>query len=86
LAATTNDRLVFDDQGRFGPFEYGPFEYGEFRKNGEPYSVILGGVKFKHSSGKLFVWKILQDISERKQAEQKLQQTNAELTQPKETA
>ncbi|SFM30399.1 PAS domain S-box-containing protein [Ectothiorhodospira mobilis] len=59
---------------------YGPFEKEYIRKDGSRYPVLLNGfIMTDPATGKVVVWSVIQDISERKRAEQ-------EMRQAKETA
>ncbi len=49
---------------------YGPYEKHFISKAGEWVPVLLNGVLIKSLSGELQIWSIIQDISERKRAEQ----------------
>ncbi len=58
---------------------YGPFEKTLLGKDGKSIPVLLSGMQIKDSTGKKYVWSIIQDISERKSSEQKLFDTHLEL-------
>jgi PAS domain S-box-containing protein len=47
---------------------YGPYERNYIRKDGSQFPVLLNGVLIKDSTGKSFVWSIIEDISAQKKA------------------
>lgn len=49
---------------------YGPDENTHLRKDGGPVPVRLGGMLVTGKHGKQYVWSVVEDITERKQAEQ----------------
>jgi len=60
---------VLNDTGYFGPNEK---EY--IRKDGSRYPLSISGAMFTDVDGKSVVWGIVEDISERKQAEEQIRQ------------
>ena len=49
---------------------YGPYEKEYIRKDGSRYPVVLNGMMLKEESGRRLIWSIIEDVSERKRAEQ----------------
>ena len=49
---------------------YGPYEKEYIRKDGSRYAVVLNGMMLKEESGRRLIWSIIEDVSERKRAEQ----------------
>lgn len=60
-------RKSLTDTGR-----YGPYEKKYIHKNGHTIPVLLNGIKFIGSNGEEQVYSVVQDISDRKQAEKAL--------------
>ncbi|WP_279504076.1 response regulator [Hahella sp. CR1] len=65
---------------------YGPYEKEYIRKSGDRYPVLLNGVLISDTQGREYIWSIIEDISERKQAEaasrvarQQIEQSQKEL-------
>ncbi|MBF0163604.1 MAG: PAS domain S-box protein, partial [Magnetococcales bacterium] len=52
---------------------YGPYEKEYIRKDGSRYPVLLNGCKITEEHGREVIWSIIQDISDRKRAEEQLQ-------------
>ncbi len=53
--------------------QYGPYEKEYINSKGQHVAVRLNGVQFTDSDGEKFIWSMVEDISERKAAEEKLQ-------------
>ncbi len=53
---------------------YGPFEKEYIRKDGSRYPVLLNGVVVKDLKGRKLIWSFVEDISVKKETEQKLHQ------------
>ncbi|AUM13961.1 response regulator [Ketobacter alkanivorans] len=51
---------------------YGPYEKEYIRKDGSRFPVVLNGILLRESNGHEYIWSIIEDITERKQAEEKL--------------
>lgn len=49
---------------------YGPFEKEYIRKDGSRYPVLLSGMVVNDPNGRMLIWSIIEDISERKRMEQ----------------
>ena len=49
---------------------YGPFEKEYIRKDGSRYPVLLSGMLVNDLNGRMLIWSIIEDISERKRMEQ----------------
>lgn len=65
---------VLNETGYFGP------NYKEYiRKDGTRYPLSISGALFTDSYGKKVVWGIIEDVSERKQAELIIKEQNDEL-------
>ncbi|RLP54199.1 MAG: response regulator [Ketobacter sp.] len=60
---------------------YGPYEKEYLCKDGSRYPVLLYGMLIRDSRGKPMIWSIVEDISARKQAEDKLAQQQEILEQ-----
>lgn len=58
---------------------YGPYETQYIRKDGSRYPVLLNGVLIEDAHHKKFVWSMVEDISERKLAQQQLEKSRIEL-------
>ena len=70
-AAREEEQLrMLDLTGRFGPYEK-----AYLRKNGDRYPVLLSGMVMRDASGRKMIWSIIEDISERKQAEKTLRES-----------
>ena len=54
---------------------YGPYEKEYIRKDGSRYPVLLNGMLTKDSSGNKMIWSMVEDISNRKQAENSLKES-----------
>ncbi|MDD5274213.1 MAG: ATP-binding protein, partial [Methylovulum sp.] len=52
----------------------GPYEKELIRKDGSRYPVLVNGFVLSEASGRIVIWSIIHDISERKQTEQLLEQ------------
>ncbi|MCC7462408.1 MAG: EAL domain-containing protein [Gammaproteobacteria bacterium] len=55
------------DHGRYGPYEK---EY--VRRDGSRYAVLLSGMRLTDSAGRVVIWSIVQDVSQRKALESEL--------------
>jgi PAS domain S-box-containing protein len=64
----SDERKLLDDLCLTG--RYGPYEKHLVSKSGDWIPVICSGVLIKKVSGELFIWSIIQDISERKRIDQ----------------
>ena len=51
---------------------YGPYEKEYIRKDGSRYPILLNGMLVRDPDGRELIWSMIEDISERKQAEQAL--------------
>ncbi len=51
---------------------YGPFEKEVFRKDGSMYPVLMNGILVKDLNGRKLIWSFIEDISIKKETEQKL--------------
>ncbi len=60
---------------------YGPYEKEYLRKDGTRYPVVLNGVKTIDPTGRVVIWSIIENNTERKQAERELLQTNNQLAE-----
>lgn len=60
------------DHGR-----YGPYEKVYIRKDGRPIPVLLNGCLVEGGDGKEYIWSIVENISERKAAEQAIAEARA---------
>lgn len=58
---------------------YGPYEKEYMRKDGTLVPLRLNGVLVKGRDGQQYIWSIVEDISERREAEYRLQQSQARL-------
>jgi PAS domain S-box-containing protein/hemerythrin-like metal-binding protein len=58
---------------------YGAYEKEYIRKDGSRYPVVLNGMLMRDMQGKELIWSIVEDISERKQAEQQLRESEEKL-------
>ncbi|MCG8609467.1 MAG: ATP-binding protein [Pseudomonadales bacterium] len=54
---------------------YGPYEKEYIRKDGTHYPVLLRGILIQDSSGRKYIWSIIEDISESKATERSLIQS-----------
>ena len=54
--------------------KYGPYEKEYINKSGERVPVRLNGVQITGSDGEKYIWSIVEDITERKNAEQRIHQ------------
>ncbi len=61
--------------------KYGPFEKEYFRKDGKRIPVLLNGVVVNYSDGKKRLWSTVEDITLRKESENKLREYTEELKQ-----
>ena len=53
-------------------FKYGPYEKEYINKSGKRVPVRLNGVQIVSSDGEEYIWSIIEDVTERKQAEENL--------------
>jgi PAS domain S-box-containing protein len=60
---------------------YGPFEKEYIRKDGSRYPVLLHGIKTTDDSGREVIWSFIQDISELKQAQQAVTESETRFQQ-----
>jgi len=58
---------------------YGPYEKEYINKNGNRYPVLLNGMVVHDLDGRKLIWSIVEDLTERKQAEQALHDLNQAL-------
>ncbi|WP_164503440.1 PAS domain S-box protein [Pleionea sediminis] len=58
---------------------YGPYEKEYVTKDGNAYPVLLNGVLFTDTSGKKFVWSIVEDLSQRRAYEAALKENADQL-------
>lgn len=64
------ERAQVEAMARTG--HYGPYEKEYLRKDGSRYPVLLNGVKLVDAAGREVIWSIIQDITERKLAENEM--------------
>ncbi len=60
---------------------YGPFEKEYIRKDGSRYPVLLNGIKTTDDSGREVIWSFVQDISDLKQAQQAVTESETRFQQ-----
>lgn len=60
---------------------YGPLEEEHFRKDGGRYPVLLRGMRMRDRSGRMLIWSIVEDVSERKALEATLKAERDFLSQ-----
>jgi PAS domain S-box-containing protein len=60
---------------------YGPYEKEYRRKNGSLVPLRLNGVLITGADGKDYIWSIVEDITERKQSEQALRESESRLNE-----
>ncbi len=58
---------------------YGPYEKEYINKAGQRYPVVLNGMMIEDSSGRKFIWSIVEDITVRKNAEKALAESKQQL-------
>ncbi|MBI4809607.1 MAG: PAS domain S-box protein [Nitrosomonadales bacterium] len=59
---------------------YGPYEKEYLRKDGSRVPLELNGMLITGTDGQRYIWSIVEDISERKRAEQRMQEDQARLS------
>lgn len=64
--------------------KYGPYEKEYIRKTGERIPVLLNGMKIKGTDGVPRIWSIVEDITDRKRAEQEREELLKDLAQKNE--
>ncbi|TVR07828.1 MAG: PAS domain S-box protein [Salinarimonadaceae bacterium] len=60
---------------------FGPLEEEHFRKDGSRYSVLLRGMRMRDRSGRMLIWSIVEDVSDRKALEATLKAERDFLSQ-----
>ncbi|MBK1643694.1 hypothetical protein CKO25_03260 [Thiocapsa imhoffii] len=58
---------------------YGPYEKEFIRRDGTRYPVLLNGFLITHPDGRWVIWSLIQDITERKRAEDAIRRSNEQL-------
>ncbi|WP_428983626.1 PAS domain-containing protein [Psychrosphaera aquimarina] len=53
---------------------YGPYQKEYIHKKGHTYPVLLSGIKITDNNGQEYIWSVVQDISQQKAVEVKLQE------------